>query len=81
MAYNYVQMEEAPNVKALKMLLREASDRAGAVYTKNPAEYARMMREVIAVAGQLAQAYDENARLCERSPLGVAGGELVVQPS
>lgn len=76
MGYSYASIEETPDVKALKLLLGEASERAEAA-RKNPGEYARMMGEVLALVGQLAQALDANERMCERTAHEVMGQSAV----
>ena len=76
MAYSYALIEEAPDVKALKLLLGEASQRAGAA-GKNRDEYARMMTEVLGLVGQLAQALDANERMCERAGVEAVGQSAV----
>ena len=56
MADSYSQVEQASNVRALKLLLTGASERAHAVFATDPREYARSMDEVRGIIGQLANA-------------------------
>ncbi|QMV17714.1 hypothetical protein GOB94_02620 [Granulicella sp. 5B5] len=56
MADSYFQVEQAPHVKALKLLLTGASERAHAVFETDPREYARSMDDVRGLIGQLANA-------------------------
>jgi hypothetical protein len=60
MAGPYIQLEEASSVVSLKMLLGYASDRASAVYSVDPREYARSMAEMRGIIGQLADALEVN---------------------